>query len=236
PGRTVPRALAIGVTVVTVAYILTSAAFLYLVPLERVSSGATFAAQAGEALFGPAGGVVFATIVIVSVLGSLAVVLMVLPRVYYAMAHDGLFFRSVGVAHPRFGTPARAIAIQAALASLLVVIGSFDAILAYFIFVTVAFIALTGAGVFVLRRRDARTGGARVPGGPAEALPTPGFRTFRAPGYPVTPAVFLGLAALLLFLLAMRSPLQAVLGVAVVGLGAPAYLLFRGRGGGAAGP
>jgi len=86
PARTVPRALAIGVSIITAIYILTSAVFLYLVPLDRVTSGETFAAQAGEALFGAAGGKVFALIVIVAVLGSLLGLLMALPRVYYAMA------------------------------------------------------------------------------------------------------------------------------------------------------
>ena len=143
PGRTLPRALALGVAIVTAIYILTSAVFLYLVPLERVTSGETFAAQAGELLFGPAGGQVFAWIVIVAVLGSLLGLLMALPRVYYAMAQDGVFFKPVAAIHPRFGTPARAIAIQTVLASLLVASGTFSQIIAYFVFVTVLFVGLT---------------------------------------------------------------------------------------------
>src|SRR5437899_11404041 len=110
PARTLPRALALGVAAITVVYLLTSAIFLYLVPLERVTNGETFAAQAGEALFGPAGGRVFAGIVIVAVLGSLLGLLMALPRVYYAMARDGVVFDELGAVHPRFATPARAIA------------------------------------------------------------------------------------------------------------------------------
>src|SRR6266511_4451041 len=149
PARTLPRALALGVAVVTVVYILTSAVFLYLVPLERVTSGETFAAQAGEALFGPAGGRVFAGIVIVAVLGSILGLLMALPRAYFAMARDGLFFKAVAAVHPRFGTPARAIALQAALASLLVLLGNFGQIVSYFIFITVLFVGLTVAAVFV---------------------------------------------------------------------------------------
>src|SRR5713101_3385470 len=154
PARTVPRALAIGVAAVAAVYVLTSAVFLYLVPLEQVTSGEAFAAQVGEVLFGSAGGRVFAGIVIVAVLGSLLALLMALPRVYYAMARDGVFFNGVAALHPRFGTPARAIAIQATLASLLVLSGSFNQIVAYFIFVTVLFLALTVAGLFVVRRRN----------------------------------------------------------------------------------
>jgi APA family basic amino acid/polyamine antiporter len=211
PARTLPRALALGVAVVTAVYVLTSALFLYLVPLEHVTSAQTFAAQAGEALFGPAGGHVFASIVIVAVLGSLLALLMALPRAYYAMARDGLFFPAVAAVHPRFGTPARAITLQAALAVVLVLLGTFNQIIAYFIFVTVLFVALTVAGLFVLRRRE------EAPGA-----------SYRTPGYPVTPAIFLGLVAVLLILLAGHSPIQAALGVGIVGLGGPVYaLVFR---------
>jgi len=209
PARTVPRALALGVAAVTVVYVLTSAVFLYLVPLERVTSDETFAAQAGEALFGPAGGRVFAGIVIVAVLGSLLALLMALPRVYYAMARDGVFFKPIAVLHPRFGTPARATAIQATLACVYVLLGTFQEILSYFIFVTVVFLALTVGGVFLLRRRG---------------------ELLRIPGYPLTPVLFLVLVALLLVLLAGHDPLQAALGVGIVTLGAPVYLYaFRGR-------
>ena len=172
PRRTLPRALLLGVMVVTLVYVLITLVFLYLVPYERIDSREAFAALAGEALFGRVGGVVFTLIVIVTVLGSLAALLMAMPRVYFAMARDRLFFPSVAVLHPRYGTPARAIAIQAALASVLAVIGTFEQILAYFVIPTVVFVALTVAAVFVLRRR--RRGGAPVhplASHPAPALP-----------------------------------------------------------------
>ncbi len=211
PERTVPRALALGVAIITAIYIMTSAVFLYLVPLDRVTSGETFAAQAGEALFGAAGGTVFALIVIVAVLGSLLGLLMALPRVYYAMASDGVFFEAVAAVHPRFGTPARAIAIQAGIASLYVALGTFNQIIGYFVFVTVLFVGLTVAGLFRIRRR----------------APAAAYRTW---GYPVTPVVFLVLVAVVLFLVAARNRLQAALGVGIVAIGVPVYyLLFRRR-------
>ena len=203
PARTLPRALTLGVGVVTLVYILTSAVFIYLVPIERASSGAAFAAQAGEALFGPAGGRVFAGVVVVAVLGSLAAFLMAAPRVYYAMARDGLFLRGVAEVDPRSGTPVRAIAIQAGLACLFVSLGTFGEIVAYFVFVTVAFIALTVAGIY--------------------RLPRPGPGAYCIPGYPVTPLGFLLLLVTLLALLAMGRPKQSALGAVVVALGAPIY-------------
>ena len=213
PARTLPRALAVGVLIVTLVYIVTSAVFLYLVPLDRVTSSETFAAQAGEALFGRAGGGILAVVVIIAVLGSLLALLMALPRVYFAMARDGVFFKGVAELHPRFATPARAITIQATLASILVLLGTFNQIVAYFIFVTVLFVGLSVAALFVLRRREARTA------------------AYRTPGYPATPLIFLLLVAVLLFLLAGNSPMEAALGVGIVALGAPVYwLAFRNSG------
>jgi len=212
PERTLPRALLYGVLTVTLVYILTSAVFLYLVPLEAVTAGETFAAQAGAALFGRAGGRVFSTIVIIAIFGSLAAVIMSAPRVYFAMARDGLFIPAAASLHPRFGTPARAIALQALLASLLVVLGAFNEIISYFIFVVVIFVALTVAALFVLRRRSA------------------GELRYQTPGYPVTPVVFLVLTTVLLFLLAANNPRKSFLGVAVVLVGVPVYyLMFRGE-------
>ncbi|MBI4531719.1 MAG: amino acid permease [Candidatus Latescibacteria bacterium] len=210
PARTLPRALALGVLTVTIVYILTSAVFLYLVPVERVTSGETFAAQAGEVLFGRAGGSVFSVIVVISVLGSLAGIIMTAPRVYYAMARDGLFLTLTASINPRFGTPARAIALQAILASLFVVLGTFNQIVAYFIFLAVLFIALTVASVFVVRRKE------------------PILPVYRTVGYPMTPLIFLMLVAVLLVLLAGHNPKQVLLGIGVVALGLPVYhLLFR---------
>lgn len=212
PGRTLPRALTYGVVVITIVYILTSFAFVYLVPLERVTSGETFAAQAGEVLFGRAGGLIFSLVVVVAVLGSLAAVVMSAPRVYFAMARDGVFLPSVAVLHKRFETPARAIALQAVLACLLVVAGSFKEIVSYFVFVVVVFIALTVAALFKFRREQ------------------PDSVRYLTPGYPVTPAIFLIMILFLLILLGSDKPAQAFLGVAVVALGLPVYLwLFRNK-------
>ena len=209
PARTMPRALALGVAIVTVAYILTSAAFLYLVPLDAVTSDEAFAAFAGEALFGRAGGLVLAGIVLVSVAGSLFAVQMMLPRLYYAMGRDGVFPAGFGQLHPTRGTPVRAILLQAVMASILVAVGTFDAIIAYFIFVTVAFIGMTVAGAFVTiakaRRREDAKSPWLVPAG----------------------ASFLILTGVLLLLIATNRPYQASAGIAVVLAGLPVYAVIE---------
>ena len=157
PIRTMPRALRLGLAIVTLVYVITTLAFMYVIPIEQVGAGEAFVAQVGAVLLGPAGGTIVAGIVVACVLGSLGAMLMLAPRVYFAMARDGLFPAAAAAVHPRFGTPARAIGAQALLASVLVLFGTFDSIVAYFIFVTVGFIALTVTAVFVLHRRDGTT-------------------------------------------------------------------------------
>jgi APA family basic amino acid/polyamine antiporter len=212
PGRTLPRAMVLGVLVVTSVYILVSAVFLYLVPLAEVTSDQTFVAQAGAVLFGSAGAVIFAAIVVVCVLSSLAALIMSAPRVYYAMAQDGLFLHAVARTHPRFDTPANAILIQGSIAAILVSIGTFQQIIAYFIFVAVVFLAVAGASLFIARSHDEGA--------------TPSFLT---PAYPLPPLVFLTLVSLLLVLIAMHSPRGALVGTMVVLAGLPVYSIFQSK-------
>jgi APA family basic amino acid/polyamine antiporter len=211
PDKTMPRAFVYGLLIVALVYIATSAAFVYLVPMQNVTNGQAFAAQVGEVLFGRTGGQVFSFFVIVAVLGSLAPIIMSAPRVYFAMARDGLFFPAAAAIHPRYETPARSIALQAILACILVLSGTFEQIISYFFFVVLVFIGMAVFGLFLLRRRSsAHTG-------------------YSTPGYPFTPIVFLILLLVMLFLLAMGQPKQSFLGVGVVLLGVPVYyLLFKG--------
>ncbi len=211
PGRTLPRALSLGVLVVTAAYVLVSAVFLYLVPMDQVTSNEAFVGQAGEVLFGRTGGSILAAIVCVAVAGSLTSFLLGAPRVYYAMALDGLFVPGVAALHPRFETPARAIAIQAVLASVLALTGGFNEILGYFFFGVVVFLMVTVAAVFVLRRRFGISDG------------------YRLPGYPWTPWFFLVPCAVLLILLAMDNPVRASVGIAILLVGVPVYHLWVGK-------
>jgi basic amino acid/polyamine antiporter, APA family len=205
PRRALPRALALGVGAVTLLYAAVSAVFLYLVPIGQEGSPATFAAQAGVALLGPGGGRALSALVALFVLGSLFAFMTFAPRLYYAMARDGAAPAAVARLDPRTGAPVRAIVLQALLSAALVAVGTFEAIVAYFVFVTVAFLALTVAGLYRLHPPPAAT---------------------RVPGWPWTPAVFLAMLALMLGLLGTGSPLQATLGATVVAAGVPVYRLF----------
>jgi len=211
PKTNIPKALVIGVLILTAVYVLTSAVFMYLVPVASVTDDQTFAAQAGEALFGRSGGYIFSAVVIVSLLGTLFAYMMVSPRVYFAMAQDGLFFSTFGKLHPRFGTPHYATYIQIVIAGLLVLSGTFDQIVSYFFFITVVFIALSVAGLFRIRKLA--------------------FDGYHTPLFPLLPLFFLGLTAVVLFFVALQRPVNAVAGVVVVLVGMPVYyLFFRSKG------
>jgi basic amino acid/polyamine antiporter, APA family len=207
--RNLPRALLIGTLLITTLYILTSAVFFYLVHPSKVANDQAFAAQAGEIMFGPLGGKVFAAIVVLSVAGSILAYLMASPRVYYAMARDGLFIKAIGRLHPQFGTPHLATLIQMTLAAILVLSGTFDEIISYFFFVVVFFVAMAVAGLFRIRKQ-----------------PHDAYRTWL---YPVTPIFFLLVTTLVLMLIAARNPLQTTLGIAVTLAGLPVYFIFFAR-------
>jgi len=209
PGRTLPRAMLVGVLLVTGAYIVVSGIFLYLVPLTKVTSDQTFVAQAGAVLFGPLGGKVLAAIVVLCVFSSLSALIMAAPRVYYAMAQDGLFLHAVARVDPRYGTPALAILIQGTIATVLVVMGNFDEIIAYFIFVAVVFLGLTGVGLMISRSKNRGV-----------------EPTFRTPLYPVPAIAYLILILALMLLLALHSRREAILGTIVVLIGVPVYRAF----------
>jgi APA family basic amino acid/polyamine antiporter len=175
PKRTMPRALVLGVSIVTVVYVAVSLVFLYLVAPERIADekGTAFAALAGDALFGRWGEVIFSLVVVISVAGSLAAILMAAPRVYFAMARDGVFFKSFGAVDSARDVPGRATLVQATLATALALSGSFGQILAYFMVPTLVFLALTVVGIFVLQKRQ------------------PNDRSLAPPGYPISPLLFL---------------------------------------------
>ena len=204
PRRTLPRALVLGVLSVTAIYVMTTLAFIYLVPPTAATSASEFARRVGEALLGPAGPSVLATIVVLSVVASAMAMIMVAPRLYEAMSRDGLFPAAVAARHPVTGAPVRATAVLASLATVFVLLGTFEQIAAFFMCTTLGFVALAAAAVFVLRPTRA---GTRAP--------------FRAPGYPLTPALFVFLVLAVVTLVAINRPFQAFAGLALVLLGLP---------------
>ncbi len=175
PVRDLPRAMVAGTAVVVALYLTLNAAFVFALPLERLKGVTSVGAAAAQALFGGRVGGLFTAIMAAAIVSSISAMVIVGPRVYYAMAQDGCFFRHAARVHPRWGTPVRAILYQAAAAAVMVLTASFEA-LAYYIGVALIFFAaLSAAGVFRLRRRE---GWRRLP-----AL---------SRGFPVIPLLFIG--------------------------------------------
>jgi APA family basic amino acid/polyamine antiporter len=197
PRRNLPIAFLGGVTLVTLVYLLISAAFLAVIPLEKLTSNTAFVAQFGGVLFGDAGARILSACVLICVCGGIAALTMAAPRVCYAMAQSGAFFPAFGKLHPRFGTPANAILLQTALALAVLLFGAFDRVLAYIIFSAVIFLAITASTLF--RQREA----------------------VKAWWFPVAPVLFIALSAIIAFLILMHDPLPALAGVAIVLLGLP---------------
>jgi APA family basic amino acid/polyamine antiporter len=213
PSRTMPRALVGGLAIVTGIYALISLAYVLAVSGQRVEgTDEAFVSIVGNALFGPAAARLLAIMVVIAVSGSLAATLLAAPRMYLAMARDGLFPERLARFDERRGASPVATIIQVSLASLLIAVGSFDAILGYFVPTTVFFLGLSAAAVL------------RIP------RPAEDGRVFRAPLHPLPIALFLTLIVVVLGLFIVGQPAQALLGAAVAALGIPAsFLVLRER-------
>jgi APA family basic amino acid/polyamine antiporter len=199
--RILPRALVGGLAIITAWYALMTGLVTYAIPADRITSNAAFIAELGATIFGEGGARLLAAIVIISIVGSLAAFLMSAPRVYYAMAGDGVFPAALAKIDPVRGTPVRAILVQAALAVLILAAGRFETIVAYFVFITVVFLIAAVAGIYRVRRHD---------GTPPE---------FRVPGYPWTPLGFIVPGVLVVTLVAAGHPIQSLAGAAAVATG-----------------
>ncbi|WP_353063534.1 amino acid permease [Tunturibacter psychrotolerans] len=202
PRRNMPLAFTGGVLLVTAVYLLVSASFLMVVPLEKIVSNTAFVAQFGEALFGTTGGKVLSACVLLCVLGGLMAITMAAPRVYYAMAKDGAFFAPFGKLHPRFGTPANAVLLQTTLALLVLCFGAFNRILSFIIFSAVCFLALSVTTLF--------------------RMPQPVRRWW----FPAAPIVFLLGCTIINLMILMHDPIPALVGLVIVLCGDPIRRVF----------
>ncbi|MDE2923508.1 MAG: amino acid permease [Acidobacteriota bacterium] len=213
PEKNVPKALLMGTGIVVVIYLALNMVYVYAMPLAEFPDQALRIGDvAVERLFGPGAAGAWAAASIVMIAAAISAMVLAGPRVYYAMARDGLFFPAAGRVHPRFRTPVVAIAAQAVWSSVLVLTGTFDQLVEYTGFGVVLFAGIAVFAVFVLRRRR-----------PLE------HRPFRAWGYPLAPLFFV-VASLLIVVNALReSPATSGAGLLIIGLGVPFYFLWRWR-------
>ncbi len=206
--RTIPRALFVGVVVVTVCYIGLNWVYLYVLSLEAVAASTRVAADAAVALFGLGGGAVISGFVVFSTFGALSGIVLGGPRVYYAMAQDGLLFRWVGRVHPRYRTPHRAIGLQAIWSSVLVSTGTYHALFTRVVYTEWIFFGLMALGLMMLRRR-------------------PGLvREYWIWGYPWVPIVFALSAFAIVANQIVADPADSGIGLGLVLIGLPIYLIW----------
>jgi len=209
PERNLPRALLLGTLGVVAIYLAANAAYLYLIPIERMAQSPLVAADAAEAILGRLGVGLVAVVVIISTFGTLAGSMLTGPRIIYAMSEEGLFFKALGRSHPRYRTPATAILLTGALGVGFVLLRTFEQLADAFVLGIWPFYALAAAAVFVLRRRrpDAR-------------------RPVRTWGYPVVPILFVAAAAFLL-INALVTDRNSLIPFGVIAAGIPVYWVWR---------
>ncbi|MBC8085913.1 MAG: amino acid permease [Phycisphaerae bacterium] len=212
PQRTIPRSLIVGTIVLIVIYIVANFAYVAALGTARMAASERVAGDAMAAVLGPTAGKVVALAIIVSMYSAAHATVITVPRVYFAMARDGVFFQKLSEIHPRYGTPAIAVVASCVWAAVLAMTGTFEQLLTYVVFIGWIFYALGAAAVIALRIKR--------PNAP---------RPFRVPGYPITPALFVLAAAAIVGNTVLSQPGQAAIGIGVVLLGVPAYLIWQRR-------
>ena len=210
--KNIPLAMIIGTLVVTVVYLLTNFSFMFLLPISEIAKSDSVAADAISTVLA-SGGVIIAILIAISTFGTALINTMVAPRIYYAMADDGVFFKGMAKIHPKFQTPVNAIIAQAIWAVILVAIwGTFNAVITYVIFIDwiffifVAFIVI----LFRFKRKDLE-------------------RPYKTIGYPLTPVIFILTSFLFVLNTLIHNWLYAGAGLLFLGLGIPVYYFFKNR-------
>ena len=215
PRRTLPRALLAGTAIVVAVYVLANVVYLKTLTREGLAATATPAAETVRRTFGPGADRLIAGAIAISAFGFLDLTLLAPTRIYYAMAQDGLFFQSFSNLHPRFRTPSLAILAQAAWGAILVLTGTYGDLVDSVVFGDWIFFGLTVAALFLFRRRldpASRDAG-----------------SFRTPGYPWLPGLFVAAAALVVASAVATSPGRALFGTLLLATGVPVYFFFARR-------
>lgn len=208
--RSFPRAIIVGTAALVGIYLLANVAYIAALGPERSAASERIAAEATAAILGPVAGKLIALAILISMFSAANSVALTAPRAYFAMARDGVFFQKMAGIHPRWKTPAFAIAASSAWAAVMAATGTFDELLTFVVFAGWAFYALAAASIFYYRRRD------------PDAV-----RPFRTPGYPWTPILFIVTAGTIVLNTVFVHPGRAVVGAGLVLLGAPVYWFWR---------
>ena len=210
PRRNIPRALAIGTGAVMLLYLLANIAYSRVLPLDTIAGTERVSAVTAERTMGPYGAMLIALTIVFSSAGAANGAILTSPRIYFAQALDGLFFRKMAEVHPRFQTPAFAIAVQGIWSSVLALSGSYELLISYVLFTIWLFHAMTVFGVVLLRRR--------YPDRP---------RPYRMWGYPASPLLFSAFALWFLANTFVSRPGPSAAGALIIALGVPVYFRWK---------
>ena len=216
PARNLPRANVLGVIVVIVLYLSLNLAYLWVLTPQQVAASPALAADMARAVAGEAGARFVAALIVTSSLGFLAVVILTGPRLYYAMAADGLLFERVGRLHPRYKTPVFALWLQAAVSLVLMTTNTYDQLLSYVVFADWLFFGLTAGALLIVRYRQ----------------PSPGGEIAYAPGHPVTTILFVGVAAGVVLNSFVAYPTQSLIGSSILIAATIVYFVLNRHHGG----
>lgn len=206
PERTLPAALVAGTLTVAVFYFLLNVAFIYAVPLESLKGVVDVGGRAARALFGGWGGNFFSAVMAAALLSCISAMVIVGPRVYYAMAQDGCFFRGAAQVHPRWKTPVQAILWQSGATTVMIVTGTFESLIYYIGFALILFAAMAVLGLLRMRKRA-------------------GWKRLSAVNwaYPLVPVIFVATSAWMLIYTLVLRPVESGLGLLTVLGGAALY-------------
>lgn len=217
PQRNIPLSLIIGIFIIITVYLAVNFTYLYIVPMDDMialakDENSIAAVTVVDRFLGQPGVLFISLLICVTTLGCTNTTILTAARIYYAMARDGLFYHKAAHINPRFNTPGNALFMQAVWSSLLVFSGSFDQLTDMLIFASFIFYGAIAFGVFVLRRKEPQT-----------------ERPYRVIGYPVVPALFVLYCAALVLITFSQRPREAGLGLALILLGTPFFLVWRKR-------
>ncbi|SFC59236.1 basic amino acid/polyamine antiporter, APA family [Parapedobacter composti] len=214
PQKNIPLALILGTGIIIVLYLLMNAAYLRIMPVEAYAAMMATpekiaAVEAASVMSGPIGGAVLSILILCSTFNCTNSTILLSSRIFYALSKDRLFLPFASKVHPRFGTPANAIVLQAAWACGMIWMGSFDQLTDLLIFAAFIFYGATALGVLLLRRQHPEM-----------------ERPYRALGYPVLPALFFTFCLALVVITIVGSPLQSLMGLGLIAAGVPVYFYF----------
>ncbi|UCD37076.1 MAG: amino acid permease [Fidelibacterota bacterium] len=212
PGRNIPLSLLYSVTLLIALYIVVNLVFMYLLSIAGIASSDLVASDAVAVVLGTVGTTLVILAILISTLGGVHVNVLACPRIYYAMAEEGLFFQALSRIHPKYGTPAIALLVQGIWSSLLVFTGTFEQLITYVVFASWIFYAMSCAGVMILRRKQPELD-----------------RPYKTWGYPWVPVAFIIFAALLVLNTIINDPRNALIGLGLILTGLPAYFYWKGK-------